>query len=115
CFLMASFLNSDAQMMGAPPMQQGPTTMQQGGDWALQNANQQTMGGAQHTPIKAVEGAIDPEKIRAHVRFLADDLLEGRYPGLRGGDLAVQYVATQFALYGLAPAGDNGTYLQHID
>lgn len=65
--------------------------------------------------IKTAEAAIDPEKIRAHVRFLADDMLEGRYPGLRGGDLAAVYVATQFALYGLAPAGDNGTYLQHID
>ena len=65
--------------------------------------------------IKAAEAAIDPEKIRAHVRFLADDLLEGRYPGLRGGDLAARYVATQFSLYGLAPAGDNGTYLQQIN
>lgn len=65
--------------------------------------------------IKAAEAAIDPEKIRAHVRFLADDMLEGRYPGLRGGDLAATYIATQFALYGLTPAGDNGTYLQHID
>jgi len=111
---MASFVTSEAQMMGAP---QQPTTMQQAGDnWALQNANQQqAMNSAQHPSIKAVESVIDPEKIRAHVRFLADDLLEGRYPGLRGGDLAAQYVATQFALYGLAPAGDNGTYLQHID
>jgi Zn-dependent M28 family amino/carboxypeptidase len=64
--------------------------------------------------IKSAEAAIDPEKIRAHVRFLADDLLEGRYPGLRGGDLAAAYVAAQFALYGLKPAGDDGTYLQHI-
>src|SRR5258707_163311 len=95
CFLMVFLVNSDAQMMGAPQMQQGPTTMQQAGDnWALQNANQQAMSGAQHPSIKAAEGVIDPEKIRAHVRFLADDLLEGRYPGLRGGDLAAQYVAT---------------------
>jgi Zn-dependent M28 family amino/carboxypeptidase len=65
--------------------------------------------------LKTAEAAIDPEKIRAHVRFLADDLLEGRYPGLRGGDLAAAYVATQFALYGLKPAGDDGTYLQHIN
>ncbi|HTD57215.1 MAG TPA: hypothetical protein VK670_17625, partial [Silvibacterium sp.] len=51
--------------------------------------------------------SIDPEKIRAHVRFLADDLLEGRGPGTRGGDLAAKYIGTQFALYGLQPAGDN--------
>ena len=58
--------------------------------------------------------AVDPEKIRAQVRFLASDLLEGRGTGQRGGDLAAAYIATQFALYGLKPAGDNGTYLQKV-
>ncbi len=65
--------------------------------------------------VKSAEASIDPERIRAQVRFLADDLMEGRYPGLRGGQLAAEYIATQFALYGLKPAGDNGTYLQNID
>ena len=64
--------------------------------------------------VKAAEASIDPEKIRAHDRFLADDLLEGRGPGVRGGDLAARYIATQFALAGLQPAGDNGTYFQQI-
>ncbi|MBV8049598.1 MAG: M28 family peptidase [Acidobacteriaceae bacterium] len=57
---------------------------------------------------------IDPERIRAHVRFLADDLLEGRGTGQRGGDIAAEYIATQFALYGLRPAGDNGTFMQKV-
>src|SRR5216683_2672103 len=72
---------------------------------------------AQATPpaLKAAETSIDGEKIRAHVRFLADDLLEGRGPGLRGGELAAKYIATQFALYGLKPGGDNGTYLQQVN
>lgn len=77
-----------------------------------------TMGAiAQAVPpaVKKAEASIDAEKIRAHVRFLADDLLEGRYPGLRGGELAAKYIATQFALDGLKPAGDNGTYLQWIN
>jgi Zn-dependent M28 family amino/carboxypeptidase len=65
--------------------------------------------------VKAAEAAVDPEKIRAHVKFLADDLLEGRGPGLRGSEIAAQYIATQFALYGLKPGGDNGTYLQQIN
>jgi Zn-dependent M28 family amino/carboxypeptidase len=65
--------------------------------------------------VKAAEDSIDPEKIRAHVKFLADDLLEGRGPGLRGSEIAAQYIATQFALYGLKPGGDNGTYLQQIN
>jgi len=33
--------------------------------------------------VKSAESSIDPEKIRAHVKFLSDDLLEGRGPGLR--------------------------------
>ena len=49
---------------------------------------------------------IDAERIRAHVRFLSHDLLEGRGTGQRGGDIAAEYIATQFALDGLKPAGD---------
>jgi len=57
---------------------------------------------------------INPERIRAHVRFLSHDLLEGRGTGQRGGDIGAEYIATQFALYGLKPAGDNGTYMQKV-
>src|ERR1700747_2840316 len=57
---------------------------------------------------------INPEHIRWHVRFLSHDLLEGRGTGQRGGDLAAEYIATQFAEYGLKPAGDNGSYLQKV-
>ena len=64
--------------------------------------------------IQKYEPLIDPENIRAHVKFLSDDVLEGRYPGLRGGELAAKYIATQFALYGLKPAGDQGSYFQNI-
>jgi Zn-dependent M28 family amino/carboxypeptidase len=72
---------------------------------------------AQELPpaVKTAEASIDGEKIRAHVRFLADDLLEGRGPGLRGSELAAKYIATQFALYGLKPGGDNGTYMQQVN
>src|SRR5207302_1649784 len=52
--------------------------------------------------------------IRWHVRYLSHDLLEGRGTGQRGGDLAAEYIATQFAEYGLKPAGDHGTYMQKV-
>ena len=67
-------------------------------------------------PVAARQAAqsIDAERIRAHVRFLSSDLLEGRGPGTRGGRLAAEYIATQFALSGLRPAGDNGTYFQKV-
>jgi Zn-dependent M28 family amino/carboxypeptidase len=57
---------------------------------------------------------ISPEHIRWHVRFLSHDLLEGRGTGQRGGDIAAEYIATQFAEYGLKPAGDHGTYMQKV-
>ena len=63
---------------------------------------------------RAAAASIDPEKIRAHVRFLALDLLEGRGPGKRGAELAAESIATQFALAGLEPAGDNGTFFQKV-
>jgi Zn-dependent M28 family amino/carboxypeptidase len=56
----------------------------------------------------------DGEKIRAHVKFLASDLLEGRGMGQRGSDIAAEYIGTQFALYGLKPAGDGGTFFQSV-
>jgi Zn-dependent M28 family amino/carboxypeptidase len=65
------------------------------------------------TEIAAMQ-KIDPEHIRANVHYLSHDLLEGRGTGQRGGDIAAEYIATQFALDGLKPAGDNGTYLQKV-
>jgi Zn-dependent M28 family amino/carboxypeptidase len=64
--------------------------------------------------VTATMRGIDAERIRAHVRFLADDLLEGRGTGARGGDIAAKYIAAQFALDGLKPAGDDGGYLQKV-
>src|SRR5882757_4932637 len=57
---------------------------------------------------------IDPERIRAHVRFLSHDLLEGRGTGQRGGDIAAEYIATQFELYGLKPGAEDGSYFQDV-
>jgi Zn-dependent M28 family amino/carboxypeptidase len=65
------------------------------------------------TAFAAME-TIDPEHIRWHVRFLSHDLLEGRGTGQRGAEIAAEYIATQFAEYGLKPAGDNGSYLQRV-
>jgi Zn-dependent M28 family amino/carboxypeptidase len=53
-------------------------------------------------------------RIAAHVQFLASNLLQGRGTGAIGGDIAAEYIATQFALDGLQPAGDGGGYLQKV-
>lgn len=65
-------------------------------------------------PGAAAMKTIDPERIRYHVKFLADDLLEGRGSGQRGGYISALYISTQFALEGLKPAGDDGTYFQTV-
>jgi len=69
-----------------------------------------------HLPPAAIAALakIDPEHIRAHVRFLSHDLLEGRGTGQRGGDIAAEYIATQFWVDGLKAAGDNGTFFQKV-
>jgi Zn-dependent M28 family amino/carboxypeptidase len=52
--------------------------------------------------------------LRAHLSFLADDLLEGRGTGQRGGELAVRYLETQAAVLGLKPLADGG-YRQKVE
>src|SRR5947209_2960408 len=60
------------------------------------------------------EDSITPEALRSHVRFLADDLLEGRGTGTRGHEIAAHYSASEFEGMGLKPAGDAGTFFQAV-
>jgi Zn-dependent M28 family amino/carboxypeptidase len=64
--------------------------------------------------LHAQDVLISADRIREHTKFLSSDLLEGRGVGQRGGDLATEYIATQLALAGAKPAGDNGTYFQRV-
>ncbi|MGQ3052514.1 MAG: M28 family metallopeptidase [Roseateles sp.] len=64
---------------------------------------------AQGQPLHA-----DLRRLQAHLRFLADPLLEGRETGTRGYDLAAAYVASQFAQLGLKPMGDAGGHAQLV-
>jgi Zn-dependent M28 family amino/carboxypeptidase len=52
--------------------------------------------------------------LRAQVKFLASDLLEGRGPGTRGDALAEEYVAAQFEALGLEPAAPGGGWFQKV-
>ena len=65
-------------------------------------------------PSDAAMESIRPEAIRAHMNFLADDLLEGRGANSRGYEISARYMATEFESMGLVPAGDAGTYLQNV-
>ncbi len=56
--------------------------------------------------------AMKADDISAAVRFLSDDLLEGRGTGTRGHAIAERYVASQMQALGLEPAGEQGYFQQ---
>ncbi|WP_347272049.1 M28 family peptidase [Sphingomonas sp. CARO-RG-8B-R24-01] len=56
----------------------------------------------------------DQAQMKAHVLFLASDALRGRDAASPEYAIAAQYVAAQFFAAGLAPAGDDGGYLQTV-
>ena len=64
---------------------------------------------------KAAAAQITPALLRGHVRFLADDLLEGRGPATRGDRLAQRYIAAQMEALGLEPGAPDGTWFQPFD
>jgi Zn-dependent M28 family amino/carboxypeptidase len=65
-------------------------------------------------PSGPAESEINATSFVAHLRMLSSDLFEGRAPATRGGQLAVEYLATQMAALGLEPAGDDGTFFQQV-
>lgn len=59
-------------------------------------------------PEKVKEGfeSITGKDAVTYLKFISDDLLEGRDTGLAGYDIAALYAATMFELWGIKPAGD---------
>lgn len=58
--------------------------------------------------------AFNEATLKAHIRFLSDDLLEGRGPGTRGGELAAKYLASQLEAIGAKGAGEGGSFFQPV-
>src|SRR5271154_1027861 len=52
--------------------------------------------------------------IRAHEEFLASDAMQGRGSATHDELVAATYVASELRQYGVEPAGDNGSYIQHV-
>src|SRR2546426_4606154 len=63
---------------------------------------------------RAMDIAIDEDALRAHIKFLSDDLLEGRGTGARGGEIAAKYIASEFEAMGLKGAGKDGSFFQPV-
>ena len=66
-------------------------------------------------PLARLAPAFDGERLMGHVKFLADERLEGRGAGSPGLEEATAYVAKAFADAGLQPAGDHGTFFQTLE
>jgi hypothetical protein len=81
---------------------------------------------AQHKSSTAAAGAsvssasrqtadqITAAELRDFLTFIASDEMEGRDTPSRGLDTAAKFIAFNLSRWGLKPAGDNGTYFQHI-
>ncbi|HKC63037.1 MAG TPA: M28 family peptidase [Pyrinomonadaceae bacterium] len=63
---------------------------------------------------QSASSPININALRAHIKFLSDDQLEGRGTGAPGGELAAKYIAAQLEALGLKGAGENGSYFQPV-
>jgi Zn-dependent M28 family amino/carboxypeptidase len=69
------------------------------------------------TALAQTEGApsrITAQEIDGHLRFLSSDLLEGRAPATRGGQLAEQYIASELMAFGVKPGVGDTSYFQRV-
>ncbi len=57
---------------------------------------------------------INEATLKAHIKFLADDMLEGRGTGARGGEIAAKYIAAQLEALGAKGAGADGSFFQPV-
>ncbi len=82
--------------------------------------DQPSSGAASTSPVKRQATALPASPrlcvacIRAHMEFLASDAMRGRGSGTTDELLAATYVAAQLRAYGIAPAGDDGTFVQRV-
>lgn len=68
------------------------------------------------TPAERESAAqLTEASLLAHIRMLADDVMEGRAPGSRGSTLAMRYIASQMERIGLRPGAANGTWYQPVE
>lgn len=58
---------------------------------------------------------ISAERLSDHIRTLADDSFQGRFPGKVGEELTLKYLQAQYEAMGYAPGGPDGSWLQPVD
>ncbi|NOY28748.1 MAG: M20/M25/M40 family metallo-hydrolase [Planctomycetes bacterium] len=71
-------------------------------------------GAAENLWLETARSSITSHELRNHVGVLADDMLEGREAGSRGGHAAARYIITRLEAAALKPAGAHGTFTQRF-
>jgi Zn-dependent M28 family amino/carboxypeptidase len=66
------------------------------------------------SPRANLPSELNENALRAHIKFLSDDRLEGRGTGAKGGEVAALYIAEQFEAMGLKGAGAKGSFWQPV-
>ena len=56
-------------------------------------------GGSAMVGQQRSSSPIKQSTLKGHIRFLADDMLEGRGTGARGGELAAKYIASELEAF----------------
>ena len=79
----------------------------------LSACDQQSAPNTEHKTVKHSNEKVKAS-LKAHIEFLADDLLKGRDTGSAEYEIAARYVSSHFKQYGLKPAGENGTWFQTV-
>lgn len=69
---------------------------------------------AQRRAVAPAPSPISEQFLRAHIKYLSDDQLEGRGTGAPGGELAAKYIAAQLEAMGLKGAGPRGSFFQPV-
>ena len=80
-----------------------------------QRATNKSKKTAASVPAQRGLDTIAAAQLRDYLTFIASDELEGRDTPSRGLDTAAKFLAMNLSRWGFKPAGDNGTFFQHIE
>src|SRR5207237_6604158 len=66
------------------------------------------------TGVQTCALPISAAQLKSYLYFIASDEMEGRDTPSRGLDTTAKFIAMNLGRWGLKPAGDDGTFFQHI-
>jgi Zn-dependent M28 family amino/carboxypeptidase len=82
--------------------------------YAQRAVNKPRTSAAATSAQRSVE-TIDAAQLRDYLTFIASDEMEGRDTPSRGLDTTAKFLAMNLHRWGFKPAGDDGSYFQHIE